>query len=687
MEEVSKTFVTKFEGHSKYLSPEWTFASLAEETEEPAEIGHDILSLVSTELSSYISSHVQFRHEALQDCGVASENGEAWLSLDTSQQDILQSHAALNFKYCQQLLKYLINTHAEETGAPLTLAKVSDVFIEYMDYAPGPWREAAFVDALIRNIIPRLVGEEASRVHNIQSSLSAPSTTDSHANSDRQTPGTSDTLEQSSSAPTAAQSPQLEFVSTPKSRLFAHAGVAAKSVERHVTGDNATASGNASVESDHDLGSKSGSLTDGFDMFDEEFSETTSILGGSLNNLNLTRSDQQKLANKLKRAVHTINRLKTESAMLKDSLQAAKASDMTLLQDKWRGAQADLATIRRRNAELKDRVQVLEANLFDALNPQKAAEAETEIDEFESGNIYEGKNGPARRGSHERADTVSLNDFAEDDEEDMFHEANSSSSMSSSINTSNKLTNGLLHRAKVIAVAAQSRKLRLTSTVRPADTQVHAQLQEQIAQIAHLQKIVSAYESRLSTRQATIDRYASADANATANVANTEKKSEYEEQPVVHEGASLLQLLTALPATVSREHRKYIERAALEQIQTAKDVDRRTIESLIQENDRINALLPPATAEIPENEVAIEGVEGTEVTDKADTSTPQDGKNATAPTTAVGICALTPSESRRRILAEKAAAHTYGPSALLVSCLVGFLLTLLTPWLKKIFRS
>jgi len=666
MEDVSKTFVKKFEGHSQYLSPEWTFASLAEEAEESVEIGHDILSLVSNELSSYISSHVQFRHEALQECGISSDNGEAWLSLDSSQQDILQSHAALNFRYCQQLLKYLLSTHAEETGAPLTMAEVSDVFIEFMDYAPGPWREAAFVDVLIRNIIPRLVEDEARRADQVQSSrLSTPSTPFSQVKVEQQTPGTSDTLEQAASTP-AAQSPQPDFLSTSKgSRLFEQT----KPADKHATSDIvAPSSGNASIESDHDLGSKSGSLTDGFDMMDDELSETTSILGGSLNNLNLTRSDQQKLANKLKRAVHTINRLKTESAMLKDSLQAAKASDMTLLQDKWRGAQADLTTIRRRNTDLKDRVQVLEANLFDALNPQKAAGTETEIDEFGDGNIYASDGGSVRRGSH---DTVSLNDFGQDDDDDVFKEANASIP-----NASSKLTHGLLHRAKMIAVAAQSRKQRLASATRPADAQVRLQLQEQIAESAHLQKLVGAYESRLSAMQATIDRHSDkeATANAYANATNTEKKTASDEQPVVFEVASLPQLLAALPAAVSKAHRKGIERAALEQIQIAKDIDRRTIESLLKENDRISALLPHEIAEIAGTEDDATAGTGRS-SDVAATHTGQDGRN-----TAV-------SATRRRTLAEKAASHTYGPSALLVSCLVGFMLTLLTPWLKAFIRS
>jgi len=694
MEEASEVFASKFEDHSNYLSPEWTFAQLAEDTEDPAEIGHDILSLVSNELSSYISSHVQFRHEALQECGISSENGEAWLSLDSAQQDILQSHADVNFKYCQQLLKYLISTHVEESGAALTLANVSDVFIEYMDYAPGPWREAAFVDVLIRNIIPRLIEEEALRMSTIHSSSgsgSAPGTPYSWEKTERHTPGTEDTRDQSISTP-AGQSPQPDFVSTSTSKLFERKEVDTTTKagdKQHGSGDNASASGNASVEeSDHDLGSKaSGSLTDGFDLFDDEFSETTSLMGGSLNNLNLTRSDQQKLANKLKRAVHTINRLKTESAMLKDSLQAAKASDMTLLQDKWRGAQADLTTIRRRNTELKDRVQVLEASLFDALNPQKDTKrADSELNEFGERKHYGSKGIPGKPGALDRSpDTVMLSDFG-DDEGDDFHEANSSSTSNTS--ATNKLAHGLLHqrlehRAKAIAVAAQSRKQRITPATKTADAQIYVQLQEQVAQTTQLQKLVSVYESRLSTMQAAIDRYA----NTSANSVNPEKKSDADADTelLAYGGASLAQLLTALPAAVSREHRKYIERAAAEQIQIAKEVDRRTIDSLIKENDRITALLPAGFVDTPADaDVVAAGT--SETSDKAGTGATQDGKKAASSTTAVGLRAAVASETRRRTLEDAAAAHTFGPSALLMSCLVGFLLTLMTPWLKTLFR-
>lgn len=71
-----------------------------------------------------------------------------------------------------------------------------------------------------------------------------------------------------------------------------------------------------------------------------------------------------------KKTVYKLNRLKEENLLLKESLEKANATDITMLKAKLRGSNADLVRLRQNNAELKDRIQVLEGRLFSALSSQ-----------------------------------------------------------------------------------------------------------------------------------------------------------------------------------------------------------------------------------------------------------------------------------------------------------------------------
>ena len=106
------------------------------------------------------------------------------------------------------------------------------------------------------------------------------------------------------------------------------------------------------------------------DVFEGDEGTTHSSLEGdelaSLSSVGSTITNEQR-KQKLKRAVAQVQRLKQEVAMLRDALESARMNDVTLIEDRYRGSQADLANARKRNGELKDRVQVLEKNLFDAL--------------------------------------------------------------------------------------------------------------------------------------------------------------------------------------------------------------------------------------------------------------------------------------------------------------------------------
>jgi hypothetical protein len=92
----------------------------------------------------------------------------------------------------------------------------------------------------------------------------------------------------------------------------------------------------------------------------DEFNDTHSIFsetGSKASRLNDSRKGLQK-----------INKLKEENAMLKESLEKANASDITMLKSKLRGSHADLVRLRQNNSELKDRIQILEGRLFSALS-------------------------------------------------------------------------------------------------------------------------------------------------------------------------------------------------------------------------------------------------------------------------------------------------------------------------------
>lgn len=63
-----------------------------------------------------------------------------------------------------------------------------------------------------------------------------------------------------------------------------------------------------------------------------------------------------------------ISRLRSEVMVLKDALEKLNGQDVTFLMAKLRGTKDDLISVKQKNNDLKDRVQVLESKLFDALS-------------------------------------------------------------------------------------------------------------------------------------------------------------------------------------------------------------------------------------------------------------------------------------------------------------------------------
>jgi hypothetical protein len=74
------------------------------------------------------------------------------------------------------------------------------------------------------------------------------------------------------------------------------------------------------------------------------------------------------------RQAQVITRLQTELAKAKEALHRTSQVDVTLLNTKLRGAEADLTRARQRNLDLRDRVQTLERHLYDALTPGSGGE-------------------------------------------------------------------------------------------------------------------------------------------------------------------------------------------------------------------------------------------------------------------------------------------------------------------------
>jgi hypothetical protein len=111
-----------------------------------------------------------------------------------------------------------------------------------------------------------------------------------------------------------------------------------------------------SNSTEHDAGTNSVS---------EDFNDTQSVYSDIIS---ATGKSSRVSINDAKRTVYKMNKLKEENLLLRESLEKANATDITTLMAKLRGCNADIVRLRQNNAELKDRIQVLEGRLFNALS-------------------------------------------------------------------------------------------------------------------------------------------------------------------------------------------------------------------------------------------------------------------------------------------------------------------------------
>lgn len=95
---------------------------------------------------------------------------------------------------------------------------------------------------------------------------------------------------------------------------------------------------------------------------DDSYNDNSSVVS-DIQTITSHRSNM-KPATKAK-STATIQKLKHEIFILKECLEKANSTDITMLQTKVRGYQTDMQRLRQHNSELKDRVQLLEQRVFD----------------------------------------------------------------------------------------------------------------------------------------------------------------------------------------------------------------------------------------------------------------------------------------------------------------------------------
>ena len=688
-------YENKFEGHASYLNPQWNDGMMSGSEEDRAiseGLSHNLQYLVTTELNSYIQNHVQFYREALVESGHNESDGGVLLELDATQESIIQKHAETNFSYCKKLLHYLIKAHVDDDQS-LHLSKLHAVLEEYFEYAPGPWREVALVEVLTTSILPRAL----QNLRNIEK-------------------------KQAESSSFLSMSQQHGAGGDSDHR---HAGTTTSSVDAPAVDDDTSESITSSS----------------FDEGTDDFSETGSVLSLP----NLSRSDQNKIGIKLKKTMIAVNRSKAEIAMLRESLSNARSHDVTLLQDKLRGAQSDLIAVRRRNTELKDRVQTLEATVFQALSAGNDAD------------VGNGEDSGSVRRNNYNYNTSNGRDVGIDDDEDDFRDTfrnkterrdqplkHTNANPSSAKSNSTVNGKGVVSIARGIAAQAQAQaqaryrsngnggSSNVTDPPRLTDERVgtNAWLQARQAQSAQtqvneLQKQIEGYKEQIIHMQSNIDNMTEAAAVAAADNEKNFPANPVEAQPngskiitdtKALEKAPLSKLLSALPAVVSKSHRRLIDNAAQEILQASKDVDRRTIEAMIKENDRLVELLEtslrknegPSKADLSERKGDTATGDSANIEVDAESSAMRTELDSpVGETLKLDVKGLRSRGQEKKTKSQHAASlhpekrgsqrgshrgsqshsHTlavYGPGSIVLAILVGFILSLVVPLLRSL---
>lgn len=172
-----------------------------------------------------------------------------------------------------------------------------------------------------------------------------------------------------------------------------------------------------------------------------------------------------------KKMIMKLNRLKEENAVLREHLEKAKAQDVATLRAQLRGANVDLMRYKQLNAELKDRIQSVEAKLFTALGL---------LGEVNSKKSYTSSAAPA-----------DVPHSIDDDFQD------------GSVDASVSVAAKHIHASDIDDLVERSR----SNVAKQRVLSSNALTKSLQSQCSHLQRLTSSYEKRMQAMQRELDSY------------------------------------------------------------------------------------------------------------------------------------------------------------------------------------
>ena len=358
----------KVDDLTSYLSPNWDLSETdcnwehanfevfkaSEGTNPQFQIsGYDVDS-ITTEILSFVKRHTLAYHGTIdymksQDKAYTSDKFDA---LESIQENMVSKQGQENVAYCRKLIKWLITRMTtiqlnatrnidsnERLLAMSILTEVNQFFSElisitqeYLSYAPGPWREVVFIEFLFCGIIPKFDHYIRDLLVNLDVSKSSDNRKDA-----------------------------LDLFKTPF--LYANLTVV-ESASMNMKQSHEQDGNPLSTTTEGEIGSVSAS--DDISVSDTQ--SVSTVLEGGISMGSRDRRGLPPSSATAKKYQQVIQKLKSENNMLRDTLSKTEIADIVLLQTRLRSASAINQKLRQLNSDLKDRVQVLEYRLYDALN-------------------------------------------------------------------------------------------------------------------------------------------------------------------------------------------------------------------------------------------------------------------------------------------------------------------------------
>jgi hypothetical protein len=279
---------------------------------------------------------------------------------------------------------------------------------------------------------------------------------------------------------------------------------------------------------------------------------------------------------KWKKAVLTISKLRKEVVVLQEELDNAKTNDIVILQDKYRGAQVDITTLRRRNTELKGRVQTLEAKLFDAIS-RNNSNHQRDVTSTNTDNVAESQAGLTNDSRFQDAD---------DDIERV-----------KQVSKQDGMTKGARNIAsKAVKYGNNKRFSQEKQEKQPpiafGEMEIEKMKQQYEGRIRELEEMLKQSktgeeETKRIDSVSVIPKANDKENNSNSSVAMdaNEGVSAYTPTPFLDD------TFTSLETLLSRGDRKKIESSVTTYLQSAMEIDRKTMRELSKEVKRLSAQL------------------------------------------------------------------------------------------------